>query len=221
MGSDAITSVRSCLRGEWSVNSEPESANRELKKKVGFGQVEIRTHHVVLSDNPACKDGCPMELGWDHVDTCNFDLEEFEAKFADEIHRSLKRISWHTRQQWLLENGHTHGSFARIRQDIDQIKASRKQTEREVKRAKQDRPCQQSATMKDYQQLIRRLSVRLSEMDCEDLNDEIPKQPARRTSKQIACEQAPKMPVRRVSVQKVPSKEAKCRKPLFSRLKRN
>mmetsp|Transcript_25285 Transcript_25285/g.35665 ORF Transcript_25285/g.35665 Transcript_25285/m.35665 type:complete len:226 (+) Transcript_25285:115-792(+) len=49
------------------------------KKQLRFGAVGIREHPVIVGDNPTVKVGLPLQLGWDHQEEYQVDIEIYEA----------------------------------------------------------------------------------------------------------------------------------------------
>jgi len=42
--------------------------NRNRRRRVSFGSVKTREYSRTIGDNPACRDGPPLSLGWDFSD---------------------------------------------------------------------------------------------------------------------------------------------------------
>jgi len=97
---------------------------------VKFGMVHIRTHDVILGDNPAVSRGPPLALNWDAVDSEHFSLEDYENKFGPGGH--AKKVSIRTREDWLREMGHTTESFNRVCTEIEDIQISRQRSKKEL-----------------------------------------------------------------------------------------
>ena len=100
------------------------------KQGVRFGTVRIHTHPITLGDNPAVKHGLPMELGWDHVNSETFDLEEFEQMEGGREKKALI-VKNTDRLAWLKKKGHSRGSFLRVCKDVQRIQISRNETNRD------------------------------------------------------------------------------------------
>ena len=61
------------------LSSQPSSKKARTGKHVKFSPVlEVRTHSIVLGDHPQCKDGLPIECGWDYSETEVIDLQVHE-----------------------------------------------------------------------------------------------------------------------------------------------
>jgi len=97
---------------------------------VKFGMVHIRTHDVILGDNPVVSRGPPLALNWDAVDSEHFSLEDYENKFGPGGH--AKKVSIRTREDWLREMGHTTESFNRVCTEIEDIQISRQKSKKEM-----------------------------------------------------------------------------------------
>lgn len=68
--SDAMKSARSLSLRKALAESEPKrSCNR--RRRVSFGSVQTREYSRTVGDNPACRNGPPLALGWEYFDnTC-------------------------------------------------------------------------------------------------------------------------------------------------------
>jgi hypothetical protein len=47
-------------------------------KSVSFGNIEVREYPMVLGDNPSCRDGLPVSLGWEYAQLCLMDVDDYE-----------------------------------------------------------------------------------------------------------------------------------------------
>jgi len=50
------------------------SGGRQLR----FGSVSVYEFHVVIGDNPACREGCPVQLSSQCCGSSKVDVEEYE-----------------------------------------------------------------------------------------------------------------------------------------------
>jgi hypothetical protein len=71
------------------------------RKSVSFGDLLIRTHPVVLGEHPACRSGCPLELGWTHDAEIIVTVDEFEMQRGRKKHPSELRTTRQERRQIL------------------------------------------------------------------------------------------------------------------------
>mmetsp|Transcript_258 Transcript_258/g.382 ORF Transcript_258/g.382 Transcript_258/m.382 type:complete len:111 (-) Transcript_258:191-523(-) len=49
------------------------------KRSVRFSVCEIREYQLIVSDNPCCKRGLPIGIGWDHSKEKVYDVDTFES----------------------------------------------------------------------------------------------------------------------------------------------
>jgi hypothetical protein len=71
------------------------------RKSVSFGDLNIRTHEVVLGEHPFCRSGCPLELGWTHDEDQTVSVDEFEMRRGPTTPRSQLRTTRQERRQML------------------------------------------------------------------------------------------------------------------------
>mmetsp|Transcript_2310 Transcript_2310/g.6733 ORF Transcript_2310/g.6733 Transcript_2310/m.6733 type:complete len:194 (+) Transcript_2310:51-632(+) len=69
--SDAMKSSRSLSLQKALAESEPKRSCNRRRRRVSFGSVQTREYSRTIGDNPACRDGPPLGLGWEYSDdTC-------------------------------------------------------------------------------------------------------------------------------------------------------
>jgi hypothetical protein len=120
----------SSTAGSYSSDTRPTSR----KISVSFGKVFVRTHNLILGDNPAVSSGLPLALDWDHVDAQCFDVDDYEKTKGRP--KKATKIPGEHREALLRERGHTRGSFSRVSQEIENIKAAREEIYQEEKKKK-------------------------------------------------------------------------------------
>ncbi len=110
---DSEEAIESC-----SSHSKPQKVTR-------FGNVEIRKYDRILGDNPACSDGCPVQLGWLYTSQEPVCLDEYEAnRYPRRSRRQLQLTSITRRNSLHYHFGYTHQE---IEQGSDAIKKIQKQ----------------------------------------------------------------------------------------------
>uniref|UniRef100_A0A7S1ZLI9 Uncharacterized protein n=1 Tax=Trieres chinensis TaxID=1514140 RepID=A0A7S1ZLI9_TRICV len=57
----------------------------ESRRSITFGTVTIRDYEMTLGDHPDCSYGPPVQLGWNYLEYCPLELNEYE------MHHSLRR----------------------------------------------------------------------------------------------------------------------------------
>jgi hypothetical protein len=109
------------------------SSNCEKKKgtQVTFSTVEIRYHDMILGDNPDCKEGPPVQIGWKPYATRRFPFEQFEESRRDErrVGKGALQISPLQRHIIVKQSGHykSEDIYDRI-DEIEKIKNQRKRS---------------------------------------------------------------------------------------------
>jgi hypothetical protein len=51
-----------------------------IRKEVSFGNIKVRTYPICPGDNPACTNGLPLAIGWEHLKEYNFTVDYYERK---------------------------------------------------------------------------------------------------------------------------------------------
>ena len=58
----------------------PSKRKTQRGSRVTFGMVHIRHYEVILSDNPACRDGPSIGIGWRYANARSFSLKTLESR---------------------------------------------------------------------------------------------------------------------------------------------
>lgn len=91
---------------------------------VSFGSVLVHFHPVVLSDNPAVREGPPIELAWTASYSELFHVDELTVNEKPTA-GNVKRILGEERERWLREKGFCEHCLRKVTQEIEAIKKSR------------------------------------------------------------------------------------------------
>jgi hypothetical protein len=97
------------------------------RSSISFGSVSVHTHPVTLGDNPAVSTGLPVTLDWKPVNSVCFDIDEYE-RMCQGRREKAEKIHSADREAWLREKGYTKECFKRVEREINEIKASRRQS---------------------------------------------------------------------------------------------
>jgi hypothetical protein len=97
------------------------------RSSISFGSVSVHTHPVTLGDNPAVSTGLPVTLDWKPVNSVCFDIDEYE-RMCQGRREKAQKIHSADREAWLREKGYTKECFKRVEREINEIKASRRQS---------------------------------------------------------------------------------------------
>jgi hypothetical protein len=75
---------------------------------IDFSKVHIREYELVPGYNPSCTSGPPIELGWKHAETQDFDIESFEdVRDGRRRLQAQMRIPADIRRGMLLHHGNS------------------------------------------------------------------------------------------------------------------
>ena len=120
----APTKRRSCLRPETaSYYDRPKT--EKSKRKIHFGEINVRDYGMTLGDNPSVSYGPPVTLDWDY--------EEYNAVAVDEyeFHRPPRRclremgLNYYQRKHILNLAGHTEEEFKEVKKIVKKWKTNR------------------------------------------------------------------------------------------------
>jgi len=77
------------------------------KKRVGFSQITISVHGVLLGDNPSVSCGPPLSIDWECFETARFGVDEYERVQPPTARRTRAelRIPASVRELWLRRSG--------------------------------------------------------------------------------------------------------------------
>jgi len=100
-----------------------------MKKRISFGTIQIREHVQTMGDNPSCTYGTPVELGWEHYDMEQIDVDEYEAfrprqpRTKGEFH-----LNHFQRTNLLKLNGHSVNEIKETRRKVTKMRNQRERT---------------------------------------------------------------------------------------------
>lgn len=132
--------------GSTSSSSGLKKKKRETPRKVDFGGVRVHTHAFELGDNPSCQTGFPLTLGWEVIESEEFNLEDFDEERRqrrrsdtddDSVHgrnpKAMAKIIPPGRRAYIAKiNGFSHSSMIRVFREISIIKRNRAETKAEL-----------------------------------------------------------------------------------------
>lgn len=105
-------------------NSKSESRRN---RHVAFGDVELRRYFITLGDNPSCRIGPPVSLGWEYEEFTTLPVDDYET-----IRQPKRRSRLH---QLVLNMYQRQGIMNRIGIDPEEIES----IEKEMKRIQRQR----------------------------------------------------------------------------------
>jgi len=131
--------VLGCLKigtQEESVQQEFHSAElvQEPGRSVGFSTVEVRSHAMILGDNPSVSSGPPVTLDWTHQDVMECDLSQYEKSKPLRRSKSEICIPSYLRESWLRDQGYARSELTEVSKEIDMIKKGRDAVIRQMMR---------------------------------------------------------------------------------------
>ena len=114
------------LNSEDDFTESTSSLSSLLSKSasVRFGSVLIHFHPIVLSNNPAVREGPPIELAWRASYSKLFHVDEL-AVDEKPTAGNVKRIVGEERERWLREKGFCEHCLRKVTREIAAIQKSR------------------------------------------------------------------------------------------------
>ncbi|KAL3925712.1 MAG: hypothetical protein SGILL_000219 [Bacillariaceae sp.] len=97
-------------------------------KHVAFGDLQIREYPLILGDNPACSDGCPISIGWKPQATYERNLDFYEYSKNSKRKGKCRKVSVQKRAQLLLGSGYSLEEIAMAVMLVDEAKKARSES---------------------------------------------------------------------------------------------
>jgi hypothetical protein len=101
-------------------------------KSVSFGNIEVREYPMVLGDNPSCRDGLPVSLGWEYAQLFLMDVDDYEDDRPRRRCLGDLVLSWMDRRQILKQVA----SIQDLSAAITKVQKTQLQRERSIRRLK-------------------------------------------------------------------------------------
>lgn len=101
------------------------SSSSSRRNSVRFGSVLIHFHPIVLSNNPAVKEGPPIELAWTASHSELFQIDDLMVDSKKSTAGNVKRIVREEREKWLKESGFCEECLEKASAEIGEIQKSR------------------------------------------------------------------------------------------------
>ncbi|GAX10440.1 hypothetical protein FisN_21Lh138 [Fistulifera solaris] len=117
-------SVAAHQEDDFTESTSTLSSFSSKSTSVSFGSVLVHYHPIVLSNNPAAREGPPIELAWEALYSEVFHVDELtvdEKRTAGNV----KRIVGEDREKWLREKGFCDHCLQKVSAEIEAIKQSR------------------------------------------------------------------------------------------------
>lgn len=140
-GSVVGSIIGSCLKSDGSkvgtvVNTSSRSSilSKEKKKKVRsqnrvqFSEVFVRQYERILDDNPACRFGLSVGIGWRFAEASAQSVDEWEGSRRRKSTKSQLILSRNKRELLVRSLGYTDTDIAAAMREINKVKSNRRQT---------------------------------------------------------------------------------------------
>jgi hypothetical protein len=95
------------------------------RRSVKFSTIEVRSHPMIMGDNPSVSSGPPVTIDWEHQDVEQFDVSDYEK--SKPIKRSKREIiiPAHLRESSLRDQGYARSEIAQVGKEVNRIKKCR------------------------------------------------------------------------------------------------
>lgn len=97
---------------------------KKMTKQVSFHNLQIREYDVVLGDNPSCRYGPPVEIGWDYSEANEIRLDDIITENSNEK-KTRKLLDANVRYDMVRGAGYTDSDILKSMRDAHIIKKQR------------------------------------------------------------------------------------------------
>jgi hypothetical protein len=103
---------------------------KKNKKEVSFSSVDIRKYAITMGDNPACRYGVPLSLGWDFQDVPSEAVGKYERRRTGVRRKYLYQLALSARQrgQALKRCGFEDSDLKKAQKKIAKVQRQRNMT---------------------------------------------------------------------------------------------
>jgi len=112
-----------------------KNPKKKMTKQVSFHNLQIREYNIELGDNPSCRFGPPVTIGWDYSEANEILLDDMMSD-GNEEKKERKLLDVHTRYDILRDAGFSDKDIMKTVKDVSII---RKQRYKSVSNEKYDK----------------------------------------------------------------------------------
>jgi hypothetical protein len=95
------------------------------RRSVNFSTIEVRSHPMIMGDNPSVSSGPPVTIDWEHQDVELFDVSAYEESKPKKRTKQEILIPAHLRESSLRDQGYARCEIAQVGKEINRIKKCR------------------------------------------------------------------------------------------------
>jgi hypothetical protein len=119
-----VSSRSSCM------SKSSKKSKRSKSRHVSFSNVHIRQYERILNDNPACRFGVSIGIGWNHNEEAISAVDEWEeARRGRRLRTKFQLIISRNKREALVRKlGYADSEIAAAMREINRIKCQRRQT---------------------------------------------------------------------------------------------
>ena len=113
--------------GNSFASSAKRNARQVVDMSVRFGEVHVRHYERLMCDNPACRQGPGLGIGWVYEDAVSTSLDDWEDE-RSRVRRPVMAISRSKREEIIRSLGYTDRDIAATVRELNRIRNLRRQT---------------------------------------------------------------------------------------------
>ena len=97
--------IGSCRTLGKSMRNVLTSMRNVVTKRVAFNTIEVREHNVTLGDNPSCSNGPPVSIKWEHNNSYQMSIDDYESERGSRRDKHVMRIPREVRLHLIKKDG--------------------------------------------------------------------------------------------------------------------
>ena len=97
--------IGSCRTLGKSMRNVLTSMRNVVTKRVAFNTIEVREHNVTLGDNPSCSNGPPVSMKWEHNNSYQMSIDDYESERGSRREKSELVIPREVRLHLIKKDG--------------------------------------------------------------------------------------------------------------------
>ena len=107
-----------------SVDNIAKNRKKKMTKQVSFHNLQIREYKIELGDNPSCRFGPPVTIGWDYNVVDEILLDDMMPD-GDEEKKERKLLDVHKRYDMVRDAGFSDADIMKTVKDVSMIRKKR------------------------------------------------------------------------------------------------
>jgi hypothetical protein len=122
-------SISPSILSQSSLPGRSRKTKRRHTNAVQFSHVNVREYERIMSDNPACRSGPGIGIGWNYdAAEINLSVDEWEDRRTRARHSSIVALSRSKREEMIRELGYSERDIAAMCRELNRQRSYRRQT---------------------------------------------------------------------------------------------